>query len=164
MGKLKLLLLIIILLCLWSDIICLKTEQAFTLTKGVFTLESCSHLMSVFAFASTSLSKFNIALVMAQTQTQNGSEPILSVSICFAIDTMLNFDGDANADVKCEQGSNTWLSMYIVYNSLLLELSSLLSVKVHSQYAFFFCIFVCNLRQTQRLSSVPILCVWRNIS
>ena len=63
--------------------------------------------MSAFAFAfvSTSPSKFNITSMVMQTQTQNGSELILWVSICVAIDTMLNFDGDVdgNTDVKCEQ-------------------------------------------------------------
>ena len=33
----------------------------------------------------------------------NGCEPILSVNICVAIDTMLIFYGDANANFKCEQ-------------------------------------------------------------
>ena len=32
---------------------------------------------------------------------------ILSINICVAIDTILNFDGDANADVKCEQALTT---------------------------------------------------------
>ena len=33
---------------------------------------------------------------------ENGSESIFCVNVCIAIDTMLNFDGDANADLKCE--------------------------------------------------------------
>ena len=32
-----------------------------------------------------------------------GLNPFSALSIWVAIDTMLNFDGDANADVKCEQ-------------------------------------------------------------
>ena len=35
--------------------------------------------------------------------TENGSEPILCINVCIAIDSMLYFDGDAYADVKCEQ-------------------------------------------------------------
>ena len=31
------------------------------------------------------------------------SEPILYVCVCFAIEIMLNFDGDPNADLNCEQ-------------------------------------------------------------
>ena len=38
----------------------------------------------------------------ANANTDNGSD-ILCVNICVAIDTMLNFDGDANGDIKCEQ-------------------------------------------------------------
>ena len=34
---------------------------------------------------------------------KNGSEPILCINIFVSIDTMLNFDRDANADVKFEQ-------------------------------------------------------------
>ena len=38
--------------------------------------------------------------MVIQTQMQ---EPILCVNVCIAIDTMLNFDGDAKTDVECEQ-------------------------------------------------------------
>ena len=55
----------------------------------------CSYLTT--AFAPTS--KFNIASLVTQTQ----SEHIPCVSVCIVIDTMLNFDGDINANVKCEQ-------------------------------------------------------------
>ena len=42
--------------------------------------------------------------MMTQKQNvENGTEPILYVNICIAIDTMLNFDGDTNTDVKCEK-------------------------------------------------------------
>ena len=34
---------------------------------------------------------------------ENGSEPIICVNICVAMDTMLNSGGDADTDVKCEQ-------------------------------------------------------------
>ena len=37
------------------------------------------------------------------TNTEMGSESILCVNVCIAIDTVLNFDGDANTDVNCEQ-------------------------------------------------------------
>ena len=46
-----------------------------------------------------STSKLNIG----DANAENGSELILYVNICTAIDTMLNFDGETNADVKCEQ-------------------------------------------------------------
>ena len=33
---------------------------------------------------------------------QNGFRPILCVFVCVAIDAMLNFDSDVDANVKCE--------------------------------------------------------------
>ena len=36
-------------------------------------------------------------------QTQIGSELILCINVCLAIDTMLNFNDDEKANVKCEQ-------------------------------------------------------------
>ena len=33
---------------------------------------------------------------------KNGFRPILCVCVCVSIDTMLNFDGDVDANVKCE--------------------------------------------------------------
>ena len=39
----------------------------------------------------------------ASTDTEKESEPVLCVIICISIYTMLNFDGEANADKKCEQ-------------------------------------------------------------
>ena len=33
----------------------------------------------------------------------DGSGLILCIKICIAVDALLNFDGDANADVKCER-------------------------------------------------------------
>ena len=32
-----------------------------------------------------------------------GPEPILCINACIAIDTILNFDGDADTYVRCEQ-------------------------------------------------------------
>ena len=55
----------------------------------------CSHLMSAFVSTATSHRQ--------SSNAKNGSEAIVYVSVCIAIDTMLNFEGDANADVKCEQ-------------------------------------------------------------
>ena len=37
------------------------------------------------------------------TNAVNWSELILSVNVCVAITRMLNFEGDANVDVKCER-------------------------------------------------------------
>ena len=66
----------------------------------------CSHLMS--AFASISPSKFNIVSMVTQMQTQDiGSDPILCINVCVAIDTMSKVDGDVNANVKCKHAS-TW--------------------------------------------------------
>ena len=51
------------------------------------------------AFASTSPSKFNIASMEMHTQTHRmGLNPFLT----FYVDAMLNVDGDANVNVKCE--------------------------------------------------------------
>ena len=58
------------------------------------TLKLCSHLTFAFVFASTSLSKFNIASMETQTQTHRmGLNPFLM----FYIDV----DANANANVKC---------------------------------------------------------------
>ena len=66
----------------------------------MFTLKVCSHLMFAFAFASTSPLKFkHCANGNANTNAQNGSEPILDVSVCISVDAMLNVD--ANANIKC---------------------------------------------------------------
>ena len=57
------------------------------------------------AFVSTlaSLSKFNIAPILTQTQIQRmGSEPVSFV--CIVIGTMLNFDGNANTDADSWTG------------------------------------------------------------
>ena len=40
-------------------------------------------------------------MVMQNAKAGNGSEPILYIWICTAIDTMLNFDTDLY--IKCEQ-------------------------------------------------------------
>ena len=49
----------------------------------------CSHLMSAFAFVSTSPSKFNIASMVTQTQNaQNGSEPILCINVNLTVTLM----------------------------------------------------------------------------
>ena len=66
----------------------------------MFGVKPCSHVTSAFpcshlafAFASTSPSKFNIALMETQTQTHRmGLNPFLTFYI----------DVDANANVKCE--------------------------------------------------------------
>ena len=54
--------------------------------------------MVAFVFPSTSPSQFNIASMVIQTRPENGSEPIPWVNICITINTMLNFDSDANAN------------------------------------------------------------------
>ena len=54
-------------------------------------------------------------VTQTQTQTQNGSECLLCINLCIAIDKMLDLGhGNPNAADKCEQGSNTWLPMYFV--------------------------------------------------
>ena len=51
-----------------------------------------------------SLQKFNICINGdANAGAEIGSEPILCVNVYVATDTMLNFYGDANVDVKCKQ-------------------------------------------------------------
>ena len=45
--------------------------------------------------------------MVMKTQTQNGPETILYLNVSLAMDTMINFDGDANADEKCKQAF-TW--------------------------------------------------------
>ena len=67
--------------------------------RPLYLSNLCSHSTS--AFVSTSSSKFNITSMVTQMQTQRMSLKPFSV-LMFAIDTMLNFDGDANADVKRE--------------------------------------------------------------
>lgn len=42
------------------------------------------------------------------TDAENRSEPILYIHICIVIDTMLDFDGDTNADFKCEKVLRSW--------------------------------------------------------
>ena len=37
--------------------------------------------------------------------TEIGSELILCINVCVAIDTMLNFNDDENEDIKCKQVS-----------------------------------------------------------
>ena len=54
-------------------------------------LKPCSHLKFAFVFVSTSPSN-----------AQNGFRPILCICVCVSIDTMLNLDGDVDANVKCE--------------------------------------------------------------
>ena len=52
---------------------------------------------------STSPSKLNISsMVMSKINAEIGSEPVIFVKVCIAIDTILNFDGGTNADVKYE--------------------------------------------------------------
>ena len=43
-------------------------------------------------------------MLNGDTNAVNGSDPFC-VNICFAIGTLLDFDGDADADIKCEQAS-----------------------------------------------------------
>ena len=45
-----------------------------------------------------------------------GLKPILCIKVCITIDTMLNFDGGANADVKCEQAFNYGLLLTVLNN------------------------------------------------
>ena len=68
---------------------------------GSIIVMLCSHLTSVFASTSTLLLQYNIASMVMQTQTQRMLTVFINVRI--AIDTMLNFDCDANAGVNCEQ-------------------------------------------------------------
>ena len=42
------------------------------------------------------------SMVTKCAKVEIGSEPIHCINVCFAIDKMINFDGDANADVKCK--------------------------------------------------------------
>ena len=64
----------------------------------------CLHFKSAFASMSTSLSKFNILSMVTQTQThRKGLNLFSAFAFGAAIDKMLNFDGDATADDKCEQ-------------------------------------------------------------
>ena len=64
----------------------------------------CSHLMSAFVSTSTSPSKFNNASMVRQMHSHRMGLNSFSVCNVFvAIDTILNFDSDANTDVKCEQ-------------------------------------------------------------
>ena len=58
-----------------------------------------SHLTSAFASKSMPPSKFNIASKVIT----NANTDILCINICVAIDPMVNFDSDADADIKCEQ-------------------------------------------------------------
>ena len=85
-----------------SDAICERELSVSTdsLVKS-FKFKVCSHLTFAFAFASTS--PFNISSMEMQTHMHRmGLNPFLT----FYIDTVLNFDGDvdanANANVKCE--------------------------------------------------------------
>ena len=39
----------------------------------------------------------------ANTNAENGFEPIPRMNVCVVINTMLNFDGDAKVNVKCKQ-------------------------------------------------------------
>ena len=67
----------------------------FYLCKGIFTLDVCICVSVKHHY------QFNIALMEMQMHTHKmGLNPFLT----FYIDTMLNFDGDidANANVKCE--------------------------------------------------------------
>ena len=43
---------------------------------------------------------------------ENGFRPIPCINVCTDIDTILNCDGDANADVKCEQALTWWLQHF----------------------------------------------------
>ena len=62
----------------------------------------------MFAFASMSLSKSNIASIETQTKThRKGLNPFLT----FYIDVMLNVDANTNINVKCEHilNDNAWV-------------------------------------------------------
>ena len=76
---------------------------SFSLTRNVkrdyWYVRPWSHLPSTF----TSMAASQCINGDTNTNTENGSEPILCINICITIDAMLNFDSDANADVKCEQ-------------------------------------------------------------
>ena len=68
----------------------------------------CSYLTPM----STSPSKFSIA----NTNTENRSELILCANVCVAIDAMLNFGGDINAVIKCEQAAY-WCPLSACFDS-----------------------------------------------
>ena len=42
------------------------------------------------------------SMVTKCAKVEIGSEPFHCINVCFAIDKMINFDGDAKADVKCK--------------------------------------------------------------
>ena len=48
------------------------------------------------------------------TNAENGSESFLCINVYIVIDTMLSFDVDTNADVKCEQAFI--IRLYITQN------------------------------------------------
>ena len=64
--------------------------------RGMFTLDVCVYVTVEVRHCVNS---------NANIDTENEFRPNLCVCICVTIDTMLNFDGeiDANADIKCEQ-------------------------------------------------------------
>ena len=66
------------------------------ISYALFTLD-------VYELTSMSPSKFSIASIVKQMQMQRlGLNPFSASVFCIAIDEMLNFDGDTNANVRCE--------------------------------------------------------------
>ena len=67
-------------------------------------------LSSVILFLTKNLSNLanNTQIqIISEKKTQSGFRPIRCICVCVSIDTMLNFDGDVDADVKCEHSITT---------------------------------------------------------
>ena len=87
------------------------------------------------------------------SNAENGSEPILSINVYIGIDTMLNFDGDVYADVKCEQALS--VDVVIIIGEETLSFVYTWRLRLHQRHSL-----TLHQAQMQRISLNPLLYVY----